>query len=67
MLFHELCVKHKKGQPTWDFESTGPTNSRTWKASATVDGHRVGTGQGATKQIAKEDAAKQALQTLGWG
>ncbi|KZS95784.1 hypothetical protein SISNIDRAFT_547959 [Sistotremastrum niveocremeum HHB9708] len=48
-------------------ESSGPPHSLTWVIQCIVDGQVVGSGRGGNKQAAKEQAAKMAFHSLGWG
>ncbi len=46
-------------------EVEGPPHERTFTCAANVDGDQLGTGTGASKKAAEQDAAKEALQQLG--
>ena len=44
----------------------GPPHDRTFACAALVDGEQVGTGTGRTKKDAEQEAARMALDRLGW-
>jgi ribonuclease-3 len=46
-------------------EVEGPPHDRLFTAAAVVDGAELGTGRGRSKKDAEQQAAKQALETLG--
>lgn len=46
-------------------EVEGPPHDRRFKCAASIDGKQVGTGSGASKKAAEQEAAKQALDSLG--
>jgi len=50
----------------WMFESEGQGQFITWRAKLTLRGSIIAEGAGQSKQIAKEFAAQQALDTMGW-
>jgi len=50
----------------WNAAMSGPGHSLTWTVECIVDGIMKGMGKGKSKQLAKEDAARQALQAMGW-
>jgi len=43
----------------------GPPHDRTFTSAAIVDGAQLGQGEGRSKKAAEQEAAKQALETLG--
>src|SRR5919201_581570 len=43
----------------------GPPHDRRFTCAATIDGEQLGTGSGASKKAAEQEAAKQALAALG--
>jgi ribonuclease-3 len=43
----------------------GPPHNRRFQCAATINGEQVGAGSGASKKAAEQEAAKQALETLG--
>lgn len=52
----------RKGQVvSFDYERSGPDHAVVYTATASVDGHVVGTGTGASKKTAAIDAARDAL------
>ncbi len=59
-MFQEHLAR--KGQVvSFDYERSGPDHSVVYTATASVDGHVVGTGTGASKKTAAIDAARDAL------
>jgi ribonuclease-3 len=46
-------------------EVEGPPHERSFMCAATIDGEQLGTGHGASKKSAEQEAAKQALEALG--
>jgi hypothetical protein len=48
-------------------EFSGPAHAGNWLVKCTVNGIVKGQGQGSSKQLAKEEAAKQAWFNMGWG
>ncbi|HHU53538.1 MAG TPA: ribonuclease III [Clostridiaceae bacterium] len=60
-------VQATKGISTMNFEiiaEEGPVHDRTYTAAVNVDEQQVATGQGTSKKLAEQAAAKQALQLL---
>ncbi len=54
-----------RGSPRYEIlEERGPDHIKTFIMSVSVDGVKLGTGQGATKKEAEQKAAKMALETL---
>ncbi|TFY68139.1 hypothetical protein EVG20_g3684 [Dentipellis fragilis] len=51
---------------TWQAASTGPPHAPAWSAECIVDGIVKGRGTGRSKQLAKEEAARQAFYNMGW-
>ncbi|THH02603.1 hypothetical protein EW026_g283 [Hermanssonia centrifuga] len=45
---------------------SGPSHAGKWTVKCVVNGMEKGQGAGASKQLAKEDAAKQAYFAMGW-
>ena len=43
----------------------GPPHERHFTCSARIDGEEFGVGRGASKKAAEQEAARQALETLG--
>jgi ribonuclease III len=46
-------------------EVEGPPHDRRFTCAATIEGEQLGTGHGASKKSAEQEAAKQALEALG--
>ena len=46
-------------------EVQGPPHDRRFTCAATIDGDQLGTGSGASKKAAEQEAAKQVLTALG--
>ncbi|GJE85783.1 ribonuclease 3 [Phanerochaete sordida] len=44
----------------------GPAHAGKWNVKCVVNGIERGTGSGASKQLAKEEAARQAYYAMGW-
>jgi ribonuclease-3 len=44
----------------------GPAHERHFTCAAVVDGQQLGTGEGASKKAAEQEAAKEALTRLDW-
>jgi ribonuclease-3 len=42
----------------------GPPHDRRFTCAASIDGKQAGTGRGASKKAAEQEAAKQALASL---
>ncbi|NLJ70148.1 MAG: ribonuclease III [Clostridiaceae bacterium] len=60
-------VQATRGSSTMNFEiiaEEGPVHDRTYTAAVNVDEHKVAVGQGSSKKLAEQAAAKQALQIL---
>jgi len=54
-----------RGSPRYEvMEELGPDHIKTFIMSVSVDGIKLGTGQGATKKEAEQKAAKMALESL---
>jgi hypothetical protein len=47
-------------------EFSGPAHAGRWTVKCLVNGIVKGQGQGSSKQLAKEEAAKQAYYAMGW-
>ncbi|KAH9942924.1 ribonuclease III domain-containing protein [Amylocystis lapponica] len=45
---------------------SGPAHAGRWTVQCVVNGIEKGTGTGASKQLAKEEAARQAYYAMGW-
>ncbi|KAI0049036.1 hypothetical protein FA95DRAFT_1677836 [Auriscalpium vulgare] len=64
-LFNQMCAQNSV-QVLWMTTSTGPPHSPSWTADCHVNKKVIATGAGNTKQLAKEEAAKNAYRSL-WG
>ncbi|KAJ6604792.1 hypothetical protein DFH09DRAFT_1123812 [Mycena vulgaris] len=51
---------------TYTAESTGPPHAPTWSVTCCMSGIPKGQGTGKSQKIAKEEAARQAFQAMGW-
>lgn len=51
-------------RPDYEVEGTGPDHDRRFNAVVSVDGDRLGVGEGKSKKAAEQSAAKQALDGL---
>lgn len=61
--FQELVQSRLKVTPVYTtVESTGPDHQRVFTVSVSVDGEVFGEGQGSSKKIAAQEAAKAALK-----
>ncbi|KAF8978317.1 hypothetical protein BDQ17DRAFT_1550578 [Cyathus striatus] len=63
-LNNYLQEKQQSSLLAWVEQSSGPSHETTWTVQCKVDGQVLGTGKAATKQAAKDVAARQALQVL---
>jgi ribonuclease-3 len=64
-LFNEMAMQ--RGLTiTWNSNQSGPGHNLTWVVHCVVNGITRGEGVGKSKQKAKEDAAQQAFQAMGW-
>jgi len=65
--FNETAMRHR-ANVIWNAASSGSSaHLPTWMVDCVVDGTVKGAGVGKNKQQAKEEAARQAYQALGWG
>lgn len=53
-----------RGAPTFEAQSSGPAHERTFRASVSVDGRVLGSGEGRTKRDAERAAAEAGLLAL---
>jgi len=54
-----------RGTPRYEvIDEIGPDHIKTFVISVSVDGSRLGTGQGMSKKEAEQRAAKMALESL---
>lgn len=51
---------------TYPAESTGPSHQPRWTVQCMINGVEKGRGVGKNQKIAREEAAKQALNVMGW-
>jgi ribonuclease-3 len=51
----------------WEAKQSGPGHALTWNVECLVGGISKGHGVGKSKQLAKEEAARQAQAAMGWG
>ncbi|KAF8273869.1 hypothetical protein EI94DRAFT_1654128, partial [Lactarius quietus] len=65
-LFNEMAMQRGL-KIEWNASQSGPGHSLTWAVYCLVNGITKGEGVGKSKQKAKEDAANQAFQAMGWG
>jgi len=66
-FFQEKAQEVVKITPSYQvLEETGPDHDRKFKVGAFLDENQVGVGHGASKQIAEQEAAKDALKNQGW-
>jgi len=63
-LNNYLQSKNQAALLTWEESSSGPAHAPQWTLTCKLNGEVVGVGTGAQKHIAKDMAAKAALQTL---
>ncbi|KAI0068287.1 hypothetical protein BV25DRAFT_1867295 [Artomyces pyxidatus] len=64
-MFNQMCAQRRIGVE-WPAVASGPSHSPSWTVECVVDGISRGRGAGKNKQLAKEDAAKQAYYAMGW-
>ncbi|KAA1471580.1 hypothetical protein DENSPDRAFT_837604 [Dentipellis sp. KUC8613] len=64
-IFNQTAMQRRL-QVTWQTASTGPSHASVWSADCVVDGIVKGRGSGRSKQLAKEEAARQAFYNMGW-
>jgi dsRNA-specific ribonuclease len=68
-FFNETYAKKLKGtQPNWKTTQTGPGHAPEFTATVTLPGslEPIGIGIGTTLKLAKQQAASEALDKLGW-
>ncbi|KAI9513072.1 ribonuclease III domain-containing protein [Russula earlei] len=63
--FNEKAM-HRGVKVEWGATPSGPPHALTWSVECIVNGISKGTGTGKNKQQAKEMAARQAYQAMGW-
>jgi ribonuclease-3 len=65
-LFNQTCSQ-RGIVINWDSEAEGPPHQPRWAVKCLVNGMLRGAGTGRNQKVAKEEAARQAFQALGWG
>jgi ribonuclease-3 len=60
----ERSVRMGQGMPHYDVEGFGPDHARRYRASVSVAGRRLGTGEGRSKKEAEQVAAERAGAAL---
>jgi len=61
----EALARTGRGVQYEVLEVAGPPHERRFVCAALIDGEQLGVGAGSTKKAAEQEAAAQALQTLG--
>lgn len=65
--FQEQAQAHRQETPTYELvEETGPDHKKLFTMSVNLADEMVATGQGNSKQVAEQDAAKNAINKLDW-
>ncbi|KZV94300.1 hypothetical protein EXIGLDRAFT_767257 [Exidia glandulosa HHB12029] len=64
-VVNEACQQHRL-VVMYKASSTGPAHSLTWTMKCNIDGIVRGTGNGPSKQSAKEEAARDTCRIMGW-
>ncbi|KAG8912227.1 hypothetical protein FRC01_005216 [Tulasnella sp. 417] len=65
-VLNEGCMS-TKSERKWDATSAGADHNKTWRATLTIATLGVTTvGEGKTKKLAQEEAARQACERLNW-
>ncbi len=59
-LLQELTAKIGLGNPIYTTSSSGPEHKRVWKATVSLDGDKIATGQGVSIRAAQSAAAERA-------
>ncbi|KAI9570290.1 hypothetical protein HD554DRAFT_2085207 [Boletus coccyginus] len=65
-LLNQTCAQHGH-VINWECESEGPAHQPRWAVKCFVNGQLRGSGAGRNQKVAKEESARQAFQSLGWG
>ena len=63
-LLQELAARAGRGVPEYSVTSTGPDHAKTFRATVSVDGTVLGSGDGRSKKAAEQVAAAQACAAL---
>ncbi|KZT30884.1 hypothetical protein NEOLEDRAFT_43340 [Neolentinus lepideus HHB14362 ss-1] len=64
-IFNQTAAQ-RRHHVEYPAEFVGPAHAGNWCVKCLVDGIEKGQGNGASKQLAKEEAAKQAYYNMGW-
>ncbi|ESK98029.1 ribonuclease iii [Moniliophthora roreri MCA 2997] len=64
-LFNQTATQ-RKVKVDYQAAFTGPSHAGKWTVQCVVNGIPKGMGSGVTKQVAKEEAARQAYYAMGW-
>jgi len=64
-LFNQTAAQ-RKVSVEYPAAFTGPAHAGQWNVQCVVNGIVKGYGRGNSKQVAKEDAARQAFYAMGW-
>jgi len=64
-IFNQIAVQ-RRVQVEWKTTSTGASHAPLWYAECYVNGISKGQGTGNSKQVAKEQAAQNAYNEMGW-
>ncbi|KAJ7131424.1 hypothetical protein C8R44DRAFT_871916 [Mycena epipterygia] len=65
-ILNQMASQRGIQVPTYPAESSGPSHNPTWSIICRVGDVEKGRGSGKSQKLAKEEAARQALQALGW-
>ncbi|KAL0580819.1 hypothetical protein V5O48_001195 [Marasmius crinis-equi] len=64
-LFNQTAAQ-RKVKVDYQAQFAGPSHAGKWTVQCVVNGIPKGMGAGVTKQVAKEEAARQAFYAMGW-
>ncbi|KIK70786.1 hypothetical protein GYMLUDRAFT_147614 [Collybiopsis luxurians FD-317 M1] len=64
-LFNQTATQ-RRVTVEYPAEFSGPSHAGKWTVKCVVNGIQKGLGAGGSKQVAKEEAARQAWYSLGW-
>ncbi|KIM88548.1 hypothetical protein PILCRDRAFT_2775 [Piloderma croceum F 1598] len=64
-MFNQAAMQ-RRVKVAYETSSTGPAHALTWHARCIVNDILKGQGDGVSKQLAKEAAARQAYYAMGW-
>ncbi|KAL0071795.1 hypothetical protein AAF712_000717 [Marasmius tenuissimus] len=64
-LFNQTASQ-RKVKVDYQSQFSGPSHAGKWTVQCVVNGIPKGMGAGMTKQVAKEEAARQAFYSMGW-